>query len=108
MTQFTLILKSNLTKMTYVVNAVDDDTSAIYYVFRDVEITVPNGEYTFYLVRNEEGKEIEVNGNDPTKSTIDGKPVEVVTKGLAQMGKITNNSINSQYNGKQEYTQYRG
>jgi len=105
---YTLLLKNNLDKTVHQLNVTDTDTSSIYYVFKDVQIDLTNGEYTYWLVPNDGQKEIVINPNDIEKSTIDGNAIEVAVKGLCQVGEYINRSTKSQYEGNKEYKQYRG
>lgn len=82
---YTITLKNNLTCKEYIIeDCMDIEDSEIYYHFKDLEIDLPDGEYTYEL-KDEEGS--------------------VLVSDLAQVGTIKHNNNTEYTNGKQ-YKQY--
>ena len=53
-TKFDLLLQNNASRQTFLFSGMEDISSThLYHTFEDVELDIPEGEYTYVLLRNE-------------------------------------------------------
>ena len=105
---YSLILLNNTTKKTKLyIYSPDLEDSRLYYHFQGLDTSdLDEGEYTYYLVENEETDPIEVYPNNVRKSTMNGKPIQIVAVGIIRIGNYTRPS--TEYNPSSTYKQYNG
>lgn len=81
---YTIILKNNISQESYTYNLEEVGDSALYYHFQDLEIDIPDGEYTY---------------------TLYGESEEILGEGLCRVGNVETQR-NIEYNNERTYKQY--
>lgn len=82
-TKYDLIIQNNASKQTFLFSGLTDTSEThLYHKFEDLDLDVPDGEYTYYVLRNERD-DVEYDFKTPLGDTIvraDGQ--EVILKSL--------------------------
>ena len=98
--RYRIIYRDTATKKFYVFRNIDTGNK-LYYRF-PVPVSLPDGEYQYYIIQN--WGRLALDENDIRKSTIDGKPLEVYDEGVAWVG-IPTRQITA-YNSTKNYKFY--
>lgn len=80
--RYRIIYRNTATKEVYVYRETDTG-NRLYYRF-PVPVTLPRGEYHYYIIQN--WGRLVLQPNDITRSTVDGKRMTVYDEGVAQVG----------------------
>lgn len=103
--KYSIILQNTTTKQV-IIYSVTHLGGDLFYQFEIDTTPLDEGEYKLYLIENDEWKTIQINQNNIPNSTIDDKPIVIVTTDLMRVGNYKPSS--TAYNSERKFRTYNG